>query len=616
MWLPLAVLAALLVIPAALGGGDVRTYTYTEFTNKVDQGVVNRITVHQDGRVTGTQQGGTEFETRIPEQLDTSGLHGKLTSHNVTIDAAGGGFPWFTLAIWLLPLVLIVALFVWIGRRARQGGGGLGGLGRIGQSKAQVYEETKPSTTFADIAGYGGVKQEVSEVIDYLRRPQHYGAAGAVGPKGILMLGPPGSGKTLVARAVAGEAGVPFLSIDASSFVEMFVGVGASRVRDLFAQARKRAPAIIFVDELDAVGQMRSGGGGAAGSNSEREQTLHQLLAELDGFEPASGVVVMAATNRPDVLDQALLRPGRFDRHVTVPLPDKAEREAILGVHAADKKLADDVDFAMLARMTPGFSGADLAHLVNEAAIRAVRDERRELRQDDFVGARDRVLLGRQDETNALLPDEQHVVAAHEGGHALVAVLTGHPDPVVRVTILPGGQALGSTEQLPENERYLRFERYLLDTLAVRLGGRAAELLFYGQGSTGAANDLANATKLATRMVREFGMSSAIGPIGFADAGSGYVGDGQVGGRPYAEATQRRMDEEVAGLLRRAEERAYDMLGRHRAALERVADRLVEEETVDGEVVEAIAAEAPVRERPEGTASGTDDRDNTATVRR
>lgn len=599
MWLPLAFLAALLVIPAALGGDDVRTYSYTEFTNKVDQGVVNRITVHPDGRVTGQQQGGTEFETRIPEQLDTSGLHGELTSHNVTINAAGGGFPWLTLVVWLLPLVLIIALFFWIGRRARQGGaGGLGGLGKIGQSKAQVYEETKPATTFADIAGYGGVKQEVSEVVDYLRRPQYYRAAGAVGPKGILMLGPPGSGKTLVARAVAGEAGVPFLSIDASSFVEMFVGVGASRVRDLFAQARKRAPAIIFVDELDAVGQKRSGGGGAAGSNSEREQTLHQLLSELDGFEPASGVVVIAATNRPDVLDQALLRPGRFDRHVTVPLPDKAEREAILGVHAQDKKLAADVDFATLSRMTPGFSGADLAHLVNEAAIRAVRDDRRELRQQDFVGARDRVLLGRQDETNALLPDEQRVVAAHEGGHALVAVLTEHPDPVVRVTILPGGQALGSTEQLPENERYLRFEDYLLGTLAVRLGGRAAELLFYGQGSTGAANDLTNATKLATRMVREFGMSPAIGPVGFAEDAPGFAGDGQVAGRPYAEATQRRIDEEVAGLLRRAENRAYDLLNRHRTALERVADRLVEEETVDGEVVEAIAAEAPVRELP------------------
>lgn len=594
MWAGLAAVVLVLVVPALIGGQEPKTYSYSTFVTKVEQGSVKQVNIGPEGKVTGTLDNGTKFNTRIPVQLELNNLEDKLTSKNVTIKASGKGFPWASVLIWLLPLVLIVGLFVWIGRSARQGmgGGGLGGLGKVGKSKANIYETSYPSTTFADIAGYDGVKQEVSEVVDYLRRPQRYRAAGAVGPKGILMLGPPGSGKTLVARAVAGEAEVPFLSIDASSFVEMFVGVGASRVRDLFEEARKRAPAIIFVDELDAVGQKRAGGGGGTpGSNSEREQTLHQLLAELDGFELSSGVVVMAATNRPEVLDEALLRPGRFDRHVTVPLPDKAERRAILAVHTKGKKLSDDIDFDVLARMTPGFSGADLGHLVNEAAIRAVRGERTELLQEDFTGARDRVLLGRQDETNALLPDEQRAVAVHEGGHALVAVLTGHPDPVVKVTILPGGQALGSTEQLPENERHLRFEGYLRDTLAVRLGGRAAELLAFGEASTGAANDLTNATQLATKMVREFGMSAAIGPIGFADGSGSFVGDGQMAGRPYAESTQRRMDDEVASLLREAENRAYDLLQRHWPALERLAERLVDEETVEGETVRALAAE-------------------------
>lgn len=600
LWIAGLIVLALIVVPSVLNRGQTQTYSYTQFVGKVQHGVVKQVTIRPEGGVSGQLNNGTQFRSRIPTAIIQGGeLHNKLTSHNVTIKATGGGFDWSAVLAWLIPLGLIIGLFVWIGRRARQGmGGGLGGLGKVGQSKANIYETSHPSTRFSDVAGYEGVKQEVMEVVDYLRNPRRYRSAGAVGPKGILMLGPPGTGKTLVARAVAGEAGVPFLSIDASSFVEMFVGVGASRVRDLFSEARKRAPAIIFVDELDAVGQQRGGGGGMAGSNSEREQTLHQLLSELDGFEPSSGVVVMAATNRPEVLDQALLRPGRFDRHVTVPLPSKDERRAILRVHEHGKTLAGDVDFDLIARMTPGFSGADLAHLINEAALRAVRDHRTEVRQDDLVEARDRALLGRRDESNALLEDEKQIVAAHEGGHALVAVLVEHPDPVAKVSILPAGQALGATEQLPEAERHLRFERYLQDTLAVRLGGRAAELLFFGQGSTGAANDLANATQMATKMVREYGMSSALGPIGFASSAPDYVGDGQLHGRPYADATQRRIDEEVADLLRRAEDRAYELLRRRRSALERLAGTLAEQETIDGDVVRRIARETPPIEEP------------------
>jgi cell division protease FtsH len=504
----------------------------------------------------------------------------------------------------IIPIIILLLLFWFAGRRARQagggsgpGGGGAGGFGalsRVGKSRAQVYDTTRPSTRFRDVAGYEAVKRDVSEIVDYLRRPERYRRVGAVGPKGVLMVGPPGTGKTLIARALAGEADVPFISVSASSFVEMFVGVGASRVRDLFSEARKRAPAIIFIDEIDAVGQKRSvGGGGVQGGHSEREQTLQQMFTEMDGFEPNSGLVVLAATNRPEILDQALLRPGRFDRHVQVPLPNRRERRAILQVHSRGKKLAGDIDLDIIAAMTPGFSGADLANLLNEGAIQTVRDDRLEITQADLIAARDRILLGQRDESNVLLPDEKHAVAAHEGGHALVAALSEHADPVVKVTILPAGRALGATEQLPEDDRHLRFEDYLRDTLAVRLGGRAAELLMFGQGSTGAANDLTNATRLATKMVREFGMSTAIGPIGFASDSPGYLGDDGLAGRPYAEATQRRIDDEVARLLREAEDRAVALLRSHRPALEKLMDRLVEDETVDGKVVESIARETP-----------------------
>src|SRR6185312_8916499 len=360
------------------------------------------------------------------------------------------------------------------------------------------------STTFADVAGYEGAKAEIAEVVDFLKHPDRYTRAGAMVPRGVLMIGPPGTGKTLLARAVAGEASVPFFSVTGSSFVELFVGVGAARVRDLFEEARKRSPAIIFVDEIDAIGGRRSGSG-AVVSNDEREQTLNQLLAEMDGFDPSSGIVVLAATNRPEVLDPALLRPGRFDRQVTIPLPTLPERRAILQVHCRDKKLDPGVDLEVVARGTPGFAGADLANLTNEAAITAVRAGRDVLTAADFAEARDRIILGRREGSNVLLPEEKHSVAIHESGHALVAVYSDTADPVEKVTILPAGQTLGVTEQLPLVERHLYGEDHLYDMLAVFLGGRASELVVIGQGSTGAANDLARATDLATKMVREFG---------------------------------------------------------------------------------------------------------------
>jgi cell division protease FtsH len=406
------------------------------------------------------------------------------------------------------------------------------------------------------------------------------------------MVGPPGTGKTLLARAVAGEAKVPFFSVTGSSFVELFVGVGASRVRDLFSEARKRAPAIIFIDEIDAIGQRRAGAGVAV-SNDEREQTLNQLLAEMDGFEPSTGVVVLAATNRPEVLDPALLRPGRFDRQVTIPLPNVFERTAILGVHVRDKKLAPDVDLSAIARGTPGFSGADLANLANEAAINAVRSRREVVTADDFDTARDRIILGRREGSNVLLPDEKHAVAVHESGHAMVAALSDHADPVAKVTILPAGQTLGVTEQLPLVERHMYGEDYLLDSLAVRLGGRAAELVVIGQGSTGAANDLAGATDLAIKMVREFGLSKTLGPIGYPEGGSVFLGGGGApySSRPFAEATQAEIDNEVSALLRDAEKRAIALLTAHRGELDSLVDLLLEKETVDGKDVYRIAGQ-------------------------
>jgi cell division protease FtsH len=458
------------------------------------------------------------------------------------------------------------------------------------KAKARVIDAERPGTRFTDVAGYAAVKTEISEVVDYLRDPGRYHRAGARGPRGVLMAGPPGTGKTLLARAVAGEAHVPFLSVSGSGFVEMFVGVGAARVRDLFEQARTRGPAIVFIDEIDALGARRDAGG-IAGSD-EREQTLNQLLAEMDGFEDAGGVVVLAATNRPDALDPALRRPGRFDREVVVPLPDRAERAAILAAHARGKNLGPDADLDQVAAATPGFSGADLANLVNEAAVTAVRGGRTTLAAADFDGARDRVLLGTR-RASPLAPGELATVAVHEAGHALVATLSPHADPVSRVTVLGAGQALGLTETLPADDRRLYGERYLADTLAVRLGGRAAERLICGEASTGAADDLASATALATQMVREFGLSETIGPVSYSGPPAGYPA--LAGSRGYSEHTQWLVDQEVAALLTKAETRARDLLTRHRDALAQLTAALLEQETVTGDQVRALAwAASPI----------------------
>jgi len=591
LW-PLAALICLLlfvVLPIAKSPHQT-TLTYTQFMTDVSAGKVKTVTIETNGNASGSLTDGSAYSTVIPPQAG-EGFLDQLQASRVAVTAASSAVSFGTqLLSWMLLLLplLLIGYFWW--RLSRRAGAGLQGAFGIGRSKAKVFDEERPKTTFADVAGYEGAKREIEEVVDFLQHPGRYERAGAIAPRGVLMIGPPGTGKTLLARAVAGEAAVPFFSVTGSSFVEMFVGVGAARVRDLFEEARKRAPAIIFLDEVDAIGQRR-GGMSALVSNDEREQTLNQLLAEMDGFDPSSGVVVLAATNRPEVLDPALLRPGRFDRQVVIPLPTQPEREAILEVHCRGKRLGDTVDLQVTARGTPGFSGADLANLVNEAAINAVRADREVLTAGDFDEARDRIILGRREGSNVLLPAEQHAVAVHEAGHALVAAYSAKADPVAKVTILPAGQTLGATEQLPLVERHLFGQDSLEDTLAVLLGGRAGELVVLGQGSTGASNDLAKATELATRMVREFGLSDRLGPVGYPLGGSSFLGSGGVefSSRPFAEQTQALIDAEVSRLLREAEQRAVGILTGHRAVLDQLVALLVAEETVDGSVVYRLA---------------------------
>ena len=590
--LPLGGTAAVLAVLALThGAGRAMVLSYSRFGAEVGSGAVRAVAIGPGGQVTGALTGGRPFTTTIPVALDDRTLAGRLAAHHVQVTATAttmGASPLSTL-VGLLPLLLLGGLLLFVVRAARQRTGGhgpLGGLARVGKAKARVIDAERPATRFTDVAGYPAVKTEIGEVVDYLRRPGRYHRAGARGPRGVLMAGPPGTGKTLLARAVAGEAEVPFFSVSGSGFVEMFVGVGAARVRDLFDQARTRAPAIVFIDEIDALGARRDAAAGGLGGSDEREQTLNQLLAEMDGFDQSDGVVVLAATNRPDALDPALRRPGRFDREVIVPLPNRVERRAILASHVRGKTVDPDVDLDQVAATTPGFSGADLANLVNEAALHAVRAGRITPSAADFAAARDRAVLGPTDRAVTAAPGELATVAVHEAGHALVAALSPHADPISRVTILGAGQSLGRTELLPLDERRLYGEGYLADTLAVRLGGRAAERLTRGEASTGAADDLTSATALATQMVREFGLSAAVGPVSYPAPTGSHPALGTP--RSYSEHTQQLVDQEVAALLNNAETRARDLLTAHRTALDQVTGALLEQETLTGDQVHAL----------------------------
>jgi cell division protease FtsH len=579
---------AVLFLPPLLQHKVVKEVPYKTFLSDVTSHQVKTITINNaTGVITGSFRsnfyGGESYTVNggtPPPSADVAEMRRDVpTAADFQYNTPTVGF----LSQWLptiIILLLFVGVFFWISRRAQ---GQMSGIMSIGRSRAKLYTTERPRTTFADVAGYQGVKIEISEVVDFLKSPHRFRDIGAKIPKGILLVGPPGTGKTLLARAVAGEAGVPFLSVSGSDFMEMFVGVGASRVRDLFQTARKQAPAIIFVDEIDSIGRKR--GAGLGGGHDEREQTLNQMLNEMDGFDPAEGVVIIAATNRPDILDPALLRPGRFDRQIVVPLPDLDERLPILKVHCKDKRIGQDVDLELVARGTPGMSGADLANLVNEAALHAVRRGSHQVDMRDFEAARDRVLMGQRRESLVLSELEKERVAFHEGGHAVLAYVLEHADPVHKVTILPTGMALGVTQQLPIEERHIYPREVIEDSLAVRMGGRAAELLVYGDLSTGASNDLVGNTELARKMVREWGMSEELGPMAWGSQGMVFLGEDLMHTRDYSEDTARVVDAEVSRILRRQEERAIELLSRHRGGLDAVARGLLERETLDGEEV-------------------------------
>ncbi|MDP9070370.1 MAG: ATP-dependent zinc metalloprotease FtsH [Actinomycetota bacterium] len=592
---------AVLVLPALFGGKPRTELGYGEFIRRANEGRVAKASVNNDtGHITGQLDDGTRFTVKGPRPLpegDNKVLSEKvreLDFENSEPNVLASFLP------LLLPVALLIGFMVWMNRRAQ---GQMTGIMSIGRSKAKVYTTERPKTTFADVAGYTAVKQEIREVVDFLKSKERFKEIGARIPKGVLLVGPPGTGKTLLARAVAGEAGVPFLSVTGSDFMEMFVGVGASRVRDLFQTARKQAPAIIFVDELDSIGRKR--GTGLGGGHDEREQTLNQMLSEMDGFDTTEGIVMMAATNRPDILDPALLRPGRFDRQIVVPLPDLEERLPILQVHCKDKRIAPDVDLSLVARGTPGMSGADLANLVNEAALHAVRRGAEAVHMEDFEAARDRVIMGQRRESLALSDEEKERVAYHEGGHAVLAYVLPHADPVHKVTILPTGMALGVTQQLPMEERHIYPRDYIEDSLAVRMGGRVAELLVYGDLSTGANNDLVGNTELARKMVREWGMSDRVGPMAWGSQGMVFLGEDLMHTRDYSDETSRVIDEEVERILRIQEERATEYLSKYRKGLDAVAQALLQHETIDGAEVKRLVDEAAggrVREYPEGEA--------------
>jgi cell division protease FtsH len=585
-WVLAGVLAASLLFSTLLSSPSGEEISYRNFLAEVERGNVSSIEWdNTSGDIDGEYTNGEPFTTNGP--LEPSEQDRALFAERdveFSFDTPQGS--WLPgVLLTLLPIALIIGFFIWMQRRAMSQ---TSGIMSIGRSKAKTYSTERPGTTFADVAGYEGVKQEIREVVDFLKMPEKFGEIGARIPKGVLLVGPPGTGKTLIARAVAGEAGVPFLSVSGSDFMEMFVGVGASRVRDLFQTARKMGRAIIFVDEIDSIGRKR--GAGLGGGHDEREQTLNQMLSEMDGFETTEGIVMMAATNRPDILDPALLRPGRFDRQVVVPLPELQERLAILQVHSKHKRMGADVDLVLVARGTPGMSGAELSNLVNEAALFAVREGDDEIHAHHFEQARDRVMMGARRESMVMSPREKELTAYHEAGHAVCAAVTPHADPLHKVTILPIGMALGVTQQLPAEDRHSYDQAYLEDRLCIAMGGRMAESIVFDVMSTGGSNDLVTSTELARKMVREWGMSGRIGPMAWGSQGAVFLGDDLMHTRDYSDDTARVIDEEVERILREQEDRCRNLLEEHRNGLDLVARALLEHETIDGSEVERLVA--------------------------
>lgn len=576
-----------------------RTLRYSDFVEAVQDNQVSRVLISPDrGTAQVVENDGRRAEVNLAPDKDLLKL---LTEHNVDIAVQPTRQPgaWQQAAGSLIfPLLLLGGLF-FLFRRAQGGGGGGNPAMNFGKSKARVQMEPSTQITFGDVAGIEGAKLELTEVVDFLKNPDRFSAVGAKIPKGVLLVGPPGTGKTLLAKAVAGEAGVPFFSISGSEFVEMFVGVGASRVRDLFEQAKKNAPCIVFIDEIDAVGRQR--GAGLGGGNDEREQTLNQLLTEMDGFEGNTGIIIVAATNRPDVLDSALMRPGRFDRQVVVDRPDYSGRLQILKVHARGKTLAKDVDLDKVARRTPGFTGADLSNLLNEAAILAARRELSEVSNDEISDAIERVMAGPEKKDRVMSERRKRLVAYHEAGHALVGALMPDYDPVQKISIIPRGQAGGLTFFTPSEERMesgLYSRAYLQNQMAVALGGRVAEEIVYGEDevTTGASNDLQQVAQVARQMVTRFGMSDKLGPVALGRAQGGmFLGRDIAAERDFSEDTAATIDEEVSDLVSVAYKRATQVLTQNRSVLDELAEMLVDQETVDAEDLQELLMRRDVR---------------------
>ncbi len=565
--------------------GTQAQLAFSDFVTAVESGEIRDVTM-QGNNITGHYRDGRNFSTYAP---DDANLIPKLTEGRVRISAtpADDGTPtfWGILISWF-PMLLLIGVWIFFMRQMQSGGGRLMGFGK---SKARLLTERSGRITFEDVAGIDEAKQEVEEIIEFLKDPQKYQRLGGKLPKGCLLVGPTGTGKTLLARAIAGEANVPFFTISGSDFVEMFVGVGASRVRDMFEQGKKNAPCIIFIDELDAVGRHR--GAGLGGGNDEREQTLNQLLVEMDGFESNEGVILIAATNRPDVLDPALLRPGRFDRQVVVPNPDILGREKIMKVHMRKVPLAPDVDARVIARGTPGFSGADLANLVNEAALLAARRGRRVVTMDEFEAAKDKVMMGPERRSMVMTDEEKKLTAYHEAGHALVALYVPKHDPLHKVTIIPRGRSLGVTLTLPERDRYSNSKVELESRLAMMFGGRVAEEIVFGPENvtTGAGDDIKQATALARRMVTEFGFSEKLGPLRYAENEEEiFLGHSVTQRKNVSDATAKLIDEEIRRLIDEAGATARTILEEHRDELETLGEALLEYETLTGDEVKAV----------------------------
>ncbi|KMY65760.1 cell division protein FtsH [Desulfocarbo indianensis] len=592
LWLVISLLMVMLFNFFNRPGGGAEQLSYSEFLGLVEKDQITSVVI-QGQDIHGNTSNGTRFRTYAP---DDPQLIKTLRAKDIKITAKpGDDSPWYmsVLVSWF-PMLLLIGVWIFFMRQMQMGGGKAMSFGK---SRARLMTEPGGRRiTFEDVAGVEEAKEELAEIVEFLRDPKKFTRLGGRIPKGVLLVGSPGTGKTLLARAIAGEAGVPFFTISGSDFVEMFVGVGASRVRDLFNQGKKNAPCIIFIDEIDAVGRHR--GAGLGGGHDEREQTLNQLLVEMDGFESNEGVILISATNRPDVLDPALLRPGRFDRQVVVPLPDVRGREAILKVHTRRSPMAPDVDLAVLARGTPGFCGADLENMVNEAALLAARKEKDRLDMEDFEQAKDKVMMGTERRSLILSDEEKRVTAYHEAGHALVAKLTPGTDPVHKVTIIPRGRALGLTQQLPVDERHTYPRSYLINNLAVLLGGRAAEEMVLETVTTGAGNDIERVTELARKMVCEWGMSD-MGPLAFGKHDEQiFLGREISQHRDYSEETARAIDKEVYRLVNEAHQEARNIIKENEDKLHKLAEALLVEETLDSEAVDAIVTGRPRKPKP------------------